>query len=615
MKRALCVGCNYPTKATGLNGAVNDAFLMAAMLQAQCGFDEANITVLHDVIPGQPKKVPVPPKQNSTRANILEHLTRLIIKSKPGDSLFFSFSGLGLQVDDLEGYQDEGYDEAILPTDYMDGRGGDCTVIVTDTLRDAFTHVPKGCSLTVLMDCDHSSTVSDVDGIVHGDSVQGLKSYSTFWCGIANHTSKTEYAKHCKSAWSDEPARSLKTKPKFHQTMNISNPRKGRQPHRGVMSSSRPVTFCYGASKFGQTSLELHLPKIDETGAVDEEAKQSHGVLTWSFVRGMGRLGYDCTYAELLEVMSEEIRAIKEKFVPLMDQEVMFTFTKPAADPHTMRVLQPPYGASYRFSTQSLTCDSQRNSSRKENTPTPRNMPATNGRCNGLANGNDTVGRKNTLTRARDINLSLLPRLSATESEVSQELAANGLKHLEQPSAGTPFRGLSTLPSSPLAEAAGNGGTMSDEEVVPAPGYFNLAGLPSPLLQMPNLSIRPPALLSYQTNLTTVTPPCRLTSVSNLSQPTLGYPSFPQRISTVSHTRSRSASGSIPMALQQPTEFQQNGGSVIHTMTDLRQAQTVNYNAAFKHFGNHRTTASEGGTRTTMCSDGSRRTQLTLNAL
>ena len=33
VKRALCVGCNYPSKAFGLAGAVNDAFLIAETLQ------------------------------------------------------------------------------------------------------------------------------------------------------------------------------------------------------------------------------------------------------------------------------------------------------------------------------------------------------------------------------------------------------------------------------------------------------------------------------------------------------------------------------------------------------------------------------------------------------
>ena len=35
---ALCIGCNYPQKAFGLLGAVNDAYLWADLLQRRFGF-------------------------------------------------------------------------------------------------------------------------------------------------------------------------------------------------------------------------------------------------------------------------------------------------------------------------------------------------------------------------------------------------------------------------------------------------------------------------------------------------------------------------------------------------------------------------------------------------
>lgn len=36
----------------------------------------------------------------------------------------------------MDGYQDEGYEEAILPTDFVDGRDGDYSVICTNDLHD-----------------------------------------------------------------------------------------------------------------------------------------------------------------------------------------------------------------------------------------------------------------------------------------------------------------------------------------------------------------------------------------------------------------------------------------------------------------------------------------------
>ncbi|CAE8718573.1 unnamed protein product, partial [Polarella glacialis] len=103
------VGCNYPSKAFGLAGAVNDAFLIAETLQAHLGFEAENVCVLHDVYPGQKKSFKVEPAKCPTRVNIIQQLQLVVRSARSGDVIFFSFSGYGLQVDDMDGYQDEGY--------------------------------------------------------------------------------------------------------------------------------------------------------------------------------------------------------------------------------------------------------------------------------------------------------------------------------------------------------------------------------------------------------------------------------------------------------------------------------------------------------------------------
>ncbi|CAK0905773.1 unnamed protein product, partial [Prorocentrum cordatum] len=173
--KALCVGCNYPSKAFGLAGAVNDAFLIAGCLQEHMGFDPGNVCVLHDIYPGQKKSVKVEPARCPTRAVILQQLQWLVRGARPGDVLFFSFSGYGLQVDDLEGYEDEGYEEAILPTDFVDGCDGDYSVVTNSDIHDILMSIPPDCSATVLMDCDHATSVIDVTGTLDGQLVNGLK--------------------------------------------------------------------------------------------------------------------------------------------------------------------------------------------------------------------------------------------------------------------------------------------------------------------------------------------------------------------------------------------------------------------------------------------------------
>lgn len=335
VKKALCVGCNYPSKAFGLAGAVNDAFLVADCLQKNCGFESDNICVLHDVYPGQKKTMKVDPAKTPTRVNILQRLHWLVRNAKPGDILFFSFSGYGLQVDDMDGYEGDGYDEAILPTDFVEGRDGDMAVIVTDDIHDILMGIPPQAHCMVIMDCDHATSVIDVSGTLDEKLVRGLK-FQTF-CGLSAHTTKVELAVHNKDVWQEAKARAVKARPRFQPVMQIDNPRKGRLPTRPGMSRATPVAFCYSASGHGQTAMEMQMTKVVD----GEEVKTQHGILTWCFVQALQAQKYDASHIELLEAIQREMQSIRARELPKMDQEVLLTFSTPLSDPHYMRVMQP----------------------------------------------------------------------------------------------------------------------------------------------------------------------------------------------------------------------------------------------------------------------------------
>mmetsp|Transcript_67432 Transcript_67432/g.161763 ORF Transcript_67432/g.161763 Transcript_67432/m.161763 type:complete len:580 (+) Transcript_67432:54-1793(+) len=336
VRKALCVGCNYPSKAFGLAGAVNDAFLLAECLQERCGFLPENICVLHDMHPGQKKSVKVDPSVKPTRVNVLQRLQWLVRNARPGDVLFFSFSGYGLQVDDMDGYQDEGYDEAILPTDFVDGRDGDYGVIVTDDIHDILLGIPQGCSCTVLMDCDHATSLIDVAGTLNGALVDGLK-YQTF-CGLKGHTTKVQLAEHNREVWQEERAREVKARPRFQPMMEIDNPRKGRLPTRPAMSRSSPVAFCFAAAGHGQTAMEMQINRVVD----GVEVPRQHGVLTWSFVEALQELNFSCTYLEALEATKNQMKQLRQQLLPKLDQEVILTFSVPLSDPTRMIVFEPP---------------------------------------------------------------------------------------------------------------------------------------------------------------------------------------------------------------------------------------------------------------------------------
>jgi len=102
-KRAVLVGINYPGTDGELKGCLNDVARMRRCLVDRFGFDEAGIRVLADADPSTP-----PP----TGANIRRELERLVAGARAGDTLFFHYSGHGLQLP-----AETGDDECIVPCD------------------------------------------------------------------------------------------------------------------------------------------------------------------------------------------------------------------------------------------------------------------------------------------------------------------------------------------------------------------------------------------------------------------------------------------------------------------------------------------------------------------
>jgi hypothetical protein len=150
--QALCVGINefgnLPS-ANWLNGCVNDANDMAAMLRTRPGFSRRNITVLTD--------------KDATKANVMAKLTDMIGKAKAGklDHVVFSFSSHGTQVPDQNGDEAVDHvDEAFACYDIA-SKGSDWdrdTVIVDDELHALLSDIPKNVLVEVFLDTCHSGT-------------------------------------------------------------------------------------------------------------------------------------------------------------------------------------------------------------------------------------------------------------------------------------------------------------------------------------------------------------------------------------------------------------------------------------------------------------------------
>ena len=136
-RRALCVGIDRYGDGYDLAGCVHDATNWARRL-AEVGFD---VTSLHD--------------ETATRATILSALDSLVNGARAGDVIVFQFAGHGTQVDDLDGDEEDAFDEAFCPADFAQGH-----LLIDDDVRAVVAGLAPAVNLTCFIDCCHSGTIT-----------------------------------------------------------------------------------------------------------------------------------------------------------------------------------------------------------------------------------------------------------------------------------------------------------------------------------------------------------------------------------------------------------------------------------------------------------------------
>lgn len=148
-RRALIIGINdyyYKDASTGqiirdpvnsLKGCENDAKSVKELIISRFGFKAEGIKELYSV--------------QATKKNILDELDKLLSLSKPGDNVFFYYSGHGIQMPNTSG---NSTDEAIAPTDVLYQKNGFILSLQLAAIFNKF--VDKKVTLTTIFDCCHS---------------------------------------------------------------------------------------------------------------------------------------------------------------------------------------------------------------------------------------------------------------------------------------------------------------------------------------------------------------------------------------------------------------------------------------------------------------------------
>jgi hypothetical protein len=138
-RRALLIAANYVGQKGELKAPWNDCQNIKDFLINVLGFEESQILVLMD-----DGNHPMP-----TKKNINAGFRRLVRYSQPNDVAFVSFSGHGGRTKDLDGDEDDGWDESIMPVDFME-KG---QIVDDDILNNLIKPMAKGGKLVVQYCC------------------------------------------------------------------------------------------------------------------------------------------------------------------------------------------------------------------------------------------------------------------------------------------------------------------------------------------------------------------------------------------------------------------------------------------------------------------------------
>ena len=145
MRRALLIGINYIGTPSQLYGCINDINNVRSYLYNIRKYN--SFIVLTDNTQSKP-----------TKANILQAFNIFFTNVRPGDELWFHYSGHGTLLRDRNRDEESGFDSCICPLDYQ--RSG---FISDDVIRQMLAQrVPKGVKLYIVLDACHSGTGCDL---------------------------------------------------------------------------------------------------------------------------------------------------------------------------------------------------------------------------------------------------------------------------------------------------------------------------------------------------------------------------------------------------------------------------------------------------------------------
>lgn len=270
-RKALLVGINYFGQRGQLRGCINDVRNMSAYLVEHFGYKREDMVLLTDDQQN--------PMSQPTKQNILRAMHWLVKDARPNDSLFFHYSGHGGQTKDLDGDEEDGYDEVIYPVDFRQ-----VGHITDDEMhRILVKPLQPGTRLTAIFDSCHSGTALDLPYIY---STQGILKEPN----LAKEAGQGLLGVIASYSQGDIGGMIKKGMGFFKKATN------GEEAHnRALATKTSPADV-----------IMLSGSKDDQTSADATIAAQATGAMSWAFITALKKNPQQ-SYVQLLNSIRDEL--------------------------------------------------------------------------------------------------------------------------------------------------------------------------------------------------------------------------------------------------------------------------------------------------------------------
>lgn len=152
MKNALLIGCNYPNSSISLNGCINDVVNMKKVLIEKYDFIDSEIIIMTDDLSTSNNLYP-------SIKNIQLQIQNWVNNSNNSNLNYFHYSGHGSSLKDKNRDELDGYDEFIVPSDFLTNK----TVILDDEIYKYLENISNTCPTFLSFDCCMSGTICDLN--------------------------------------------------------------------------------------------------------------------------------------------------------------------------------------------------------------------------------------------------------------------------------------------------------------------------------------------------------------------------------------------------------------------------------------------------------------------